>query len=393
MVPWIRFGFLARSIAIAGCCRLFSPGLAVAQTSIDLRQAAPELVREITSSCSVFGEGRDGRNDGLDGVTSAVRTHNGSLFVVNGGTGELLQFAREGRYTNAVAREGRGPGELTRLNRGDITGLIVRPYRADSIAIFDRPQWRVTVYDASGRIGRVMRVPSPRMAAFLPPTAVFVGATATQGDFVFVTRPLGGVRTMPPGGIPASSIRDSIVIVRLSASGDSVWVSPPLEDAMRFIGPTGPPTVGTDGRQMVAGPPPSPMERVGSVAVLGDQVYHYVERLNELHVFDRRGQRSMRVLLPATAAIPVNIKSSGARRSLTIVSDGQSNLWLEVPPRLADSREWWRIVNGASIHSALRTPLRQQLLVGDSSSVVLRAIDSDGVQTIRSCQLRAPSRY
>jgi len=93
-----------------------------------------------------------GALDGTDAemlyqVTDVERLSDGSWLVANGGTEEVRVFDSEGNYLRTVGRAGEGPGEFVSLSR-----VYVLP--ADSIAVYDSRQRRVTVFDPAGQTVR-----------------------------------------------------------------------------------------------------------------------------------------------------------------------------------------------------------------------------------------------
>ncbi len=80
-------------------------------------------------------------------VVDALRLGDGRIVVANRGTSEIRLYDRTGQYLDAWGSTGEGPGEFTNLS------LVLR-WPGDSILAWDSRQRRVTVFDASGEVGR-----------------------------------------------------------------------------------------------------------------------------------------------------------------------------------------------------------------------------------------------
>jgi hypothetical protein len=233
-----------------------------------------------------------------------------------------------------------------------------------------------------------MQVPLNLLSVLRAPSADFVASAVPSGDLVFKANQPSAPLTMPSGELPARSFRATISIARMSAAGDSVWISPPLEDAMMYVGASSLSRASNGSQQMRSYPPPPVVTRSGSVGVVGDVVLHYVETANELHVYDGQGRRTSRVLLPDGARTPPQPTATAVSRALMVASDGGPDLWIEVPTQSPEHREWWRLVGGQSLDPrAVRVPFRSHVLAADKQTMVLRNYDEDRIQTVRICAL------
>jgi hypothetical protein len=87
----------------------------------------------------------------LDQVRGAVRLRDGTLAVADGGSQRIRLYDPQGRHLRDLGGRGEGPGEFGSLS-------LVRPFRGDSIAAWDARQKRLTVFDATGGLGRVATV-------------------------------------------------------------------------------------------------------------------------------------------------------------------------------------------------------------------------------------------
>jgi hypothetical protein len=87
----------------------------------------------------------------LGGVRGAVRLREGGVVIANSQMSALRYYDSAGRFAWAVGRDGSGPGEFKALD-----GLAA--YRGDSVAVWDRALWRLTVVGPDGGVGRTVNV-------------------------------------------------------------------------------------------------------------------------------------------------------------------------------------------------------------------------------------------
>ncbi|MGD8727258.1 MAG: hypothetical protein PVH40_06410 [Gemmatimonadales bacterium] len=97
-------------------------------------------------------------------VRSAVRLDDGRIVVANHGTSELRFYGRSGEFRFSRGGDGEGPGEFRSM--GEIWPL------ADSLFVFDFRLRRVTVYSASGELGRSFPVSPTSDGAFVSPVCM-----------------------------------------------------------------------------------------------------------------------------------------------------------------------------------------------------------------------------
>jgi hypothetical protein len=263
-------------------------------------------------------------------------------------------------------------------------------YRGDSVAVYDAAVQRMSLFDHQGRFGRSFEVSGEPLAR-----RAYLEAGTSEGDFVLVV--LGFVQAVPAVGNVV--VRDSVVVLRLNADGSSRWTSSRLEDGIldvrivstgnavgsgsrgsnsQSVGVTG--SIGTS----------YPVSRYGSVVSTRGMVHHYVDRTNELQSFDRDGRLVRVVRLPAVPvpSMPPPPALAIPKQSLTMVADELDRIWLEVPragwePR----RDWWVVSPEGSVVARASTPTRTEPMWIGASRVLLRVIDSDGVETLRACAL------
>lgn len=87
----------------------------------------------------------------LDRVRHVARLNDGTIAVADGGSQRIRLYDADGRHVRDLGARGGGPGEFEGLT-------LVRPFRGDSVAAWDGRQKRLTVFDGSGRVGRVWTV-------------------------------------------------------------------------------------------------------------------------------------------------------------------------------------------------------------------------------------------
>ena len=86
----------------------------------------------------------------FDWIGGAIRLPDGGILVADGGN-TLRAYRETGGYIATWGREGEGPGEFGLLGGLDRLG-------ADSVVVWDRRLQRLTVFDATGRVGREVTV-------------------------------------------------------------------------------------------------------------------------------------------------------------------------------------------------------------------------------------------
>lgn len=82
-------------------------------------------------------------------VSSAVRSENGTITVFNAGSTEARQFTSSGEFVRTIGRQGQGPGEFMGVAR-------MRVLSDDRIAIWDTRARRLSLFDATGELERVI---------------------------------------------------------------------------------------------------------------------------------------------------------------------------------------------------------------------------------------------
>ncbi len=77
----------------------------------------------------------------------------GTLWVADGGSGELRIFGPGGSHWKTIGGRGEGPGEFMRIR-------LLGSFRGDSVAAWDAANGRLTVFDGEGEFARTARLPS-----------------------------------------------------------------------------------------------------------------------------------------------------------------------------------------------------------------------------------------
>lgn len=84
-------------------------------------------------------------------VTNAFRMRDGRIVIGNGGSYQLRFYDESGVHLLDAGREGEGPGEFRMM-------AWVKPYRGDSIAVYDSRLARISIFDPDGRYARTFPI-------------------------------------------------------------------------------------------------------------------------------------------------------------------------------------------------------------------------------------------
>jgi hypothetical protein len=361
---------------------------AAAQQVIDRRSAPlPSRTVVIDESCTVFGDGSQGRPEGLLDVASASIMRDSSVLILNAGTSELLRFGPTGRYLGAHGRAGEGPGEFSPAKGRRYRGLRSVPYRGDSLAIFDARFARVTIVDSQGLRARSFEVQGLPVV-----TRAFINGSTAGGDLILVAM---GFVTEPRPRSGAYVRQDSVQVVRLNAAGEVKWVSPRMPDTMLDVVILSSSSVPVDRGQRHTMTGTQGMTYTSmhytSVVETNNVVHHYAETSSEIHSFDSEGTLVRRLLLPKVpVALPPLPGTGNLRQSLSMMRDDVGRIWLEIPRAHREpTRDWWIIAAGGEIIATARMQGKVDPLWIGAQQVLLRALDSNGVETVRSCVLKS----
>lgn len=115
-------------------------------------------------------------------VRSAFRRADGGVVVANAGTHQVRAYDGEGDLLWATGREGDGPGEFRSIS-------LVARFRGDSVAVYDSPSMRLSLFDRDGALGRTVTLPPlPQSAGSYAP----IGLTSDGALVVSATLSAAG---------------------------------------------------------------------------------------------------------------------------------------------------------------------------------------------------------
>ncbi len=115
------------------------------------------------------------------------------VYVADTGSHRVLVFDLQGRFVQAIGRQGKGPGEFSRP-----TGLCVL---ADGgIAVADYDNNRIQVFDAAGKLRREIPLPVDRVADLVPDGDRFY-AVPDHGNSGYQVRMAGDAGARPLAGV------------------------------------------------------------------------------------------------------------------------------------------------------------------------------------------------
>lgn len=140
-------------------------------------------------------------DEALFRVASAYRLSDGRIVVGDGGSTSLKVFDDAGRLTATIGRAGDGPGEFRGINHFALLS-------GDSLAVWDFAHGRLTVFDASGVIGREVRIGASPASPMSNVGGVFADASLMSRGFIRLT-----------DGIPKGLTRVDAPLLHLSPEG------------------------------------------------------------------------------------------------------------------------------------------------------------------------------
>lgn len=130
----------------------------------------------------------------LDVVGEALRLTNGRIAVSNRRTREIRFFSPEGEYLGSAGRQGDGPGEFNGL-------MGIWKGRGDSLLALDGRNFRVSVFDDQGALGRIVTFPTSSPLGLPSPFGL-----ASSGAFFVTSGSGGGIRYGQEGLITGGTI-------------------------------------------------------------------------------------------------------------------------------------------------------------------------------------------
>jgi hypothetical protein len=324
-----------------------------------------------------------------------------SVVAINAGFHELLRFDSAGRFMSRWGGAGGGPGEFR-----DIWSLSVGA--SDSLYVYDARERRMSVFDRSGTLGRVVRLQGLDSLGW----PHHVGALGT-GQIV------GGFPSRVPG---VGLVRDTLLVVTFGSTGSADHVVARVPHAYTHWGPHTMPGSGETGMF----PLPVPFSGLAALALgfediyIGDPASGAItrigpdggrlvtvlgvarERLTEAHRDALFGSLSPRMRGPEfdvlrTLRGPDHLPAFGqealtARVSnTTLVLSDSGEVWVQ-PFRLSDSLpgSWLRVdrdgrvIGSVVVPAAFRpTDVRGEFVLGVFTL-------ADGTEELRAYSVRPP---
>ena len=158
--PWV--GAILVALALGGCTDDVDVGVGH-ESRVAVRDSMGVLISEnfdsvggvswtvrARPSLTIGEDFRASREFQFDWISGVMRLPDGNILVADGGN-TLREYRDTGGYVSTWGREGEGPGEFRHLGGMDRLGV-------DSVIVWDRRLHRLTVFDATGRIGREVTV-------------------------------------------------------------------------------------------------------------------------------------------------------------------------------------------------------------------------------------------
>ena len=321
----------------------------------------------------------------------------GGIVIANAGSGQILYYDSAGARVMTVGRFGEGPGEFSQNLR------LIERLRGDSVAAWDPPRGRVTVFAPDGSVVRITRMQAPNYSVVVrgrreparPPAYVWFSTTgAPVSETRVLTRHYSG-----PDGI----VRDTIPLFVHDVQGEAVHRLGPVPgyehvvyqgtstgrlfghrfhvavgDEAIYVG-TGKPAVvhvyGLSGGRRTRLRLPIAARPVTTEAV-DDAVGRYLLRFREQ---DRAGVRD----LVHSVELPDSLPSYSA-----LLVDGLERLWIQQYVGVGESPRRWLVYDpntGAVV--AVTLPPVMELLDANETSVLLMARDETDAEHVEGRRL------
>lgn len=240
---------------------------------------------------------REDPNEDFFLVKAALRLSNELIVVANYQTRELRFFSADGSFLRAAGREGKGPGEFSRLD------TLVR-LGSDSIVAYDQSLRRLSVFDLQGNFGRTTFLPPHERTPFWHR----LSGLLSDGSAVIYAFPDSDHTT----GIEEGLVRPSQLALRYlpdDATIEEIGIfTGPEMNLLRSGGQTGVIT--------------QPFGRLTSFAVSGDELLVFDNSTYEFRVYSASSQT-------------LHMAVRRAHENLRITRDA-----------IADHRERWAVSSG-----------------------------------------------
>lgn len=132
------------------------------------------------------------------GHLSAIAVADDDIYVADQQAGRVHRFTRDGRYVNALGRQGEGPGELQRPSE-----VEVGP--DGTVWVADPPSGRVTRFRPDGRLHSLRRAPFGATDFGIVPGDRMIVPSPTPDHLLAVVAPGDEITELAPGpGTPSS---------------------------------------------------------------------------------------------------------------------------------------------------------------------------------------------
>lgn len=102
-------------------------------------------------------------------IVGATRFEDSVIAVADAGTNSVRLFGTDGKLTQTIGRTGDGPGEFRAMQS-------LRRSGGDSLVLLDRRLRRVTVFDRSGKVLKIVQLPARYVATYRLPEARWLAA-------------------------------------------------------------------------------------------------------------------------------------------------------------------------------------------------------------------------
>ena len=167
-----------------------------------------QVAWEQLDTLAVLGSGPTWTEPPFYRVSDAVLDNErNSVFLVNGGDGELVRYDISSGRMRRIGQPGRGPGEFQRP-------LWMEPFGPDSLLVYDRDLTQFSVFSRSGSFGRTFRVVGTGLAGKQ------VGAMTRMGNATWVAISSGLPQLLLVPETPTGTkARDTLTVVAITDEG------------------------------------------------------------------------------------------------------------------------------------------------------------------------------
>ncbi|MBE0591257.1 MAG: hypothetical protein IH616_02515 [Gemmatimonadales bacterium] len=234
-------------------------------------------------------------------VRDARRLADGRIVIANGGTNELRFYDARGRHLSSTGRDGEGPGEFKGLG-------WIRPFRGDSLAVYDFNLGRISVFDGDGRFARTLKIAPVGEASFVIGEDVFAdGVVLAKSPLIFA------------GGFESGLNRRDEVYHTHSPTGER------LDSLGAFPGPEQFIETGGSGNRRFVAITSLPFGRTPTAEAFGTQFCFGASDTYEIACYERKGTlvRLIRRLAPPRPVTPADV-DAWVRSDLAEIEDADA---------------------------------------------------------------------